>query len=699
MKRQIVTKICAAALSVLMFAGAGSSQAGTFIGTSLPVAASSELKTEGRFQYKENDDGTVTITAYLSSIKTVVIPDKIDGKPVAVIGSTAFRYRTIGDVTLPDSIRCIESGAFEGCTELTSINLPDGLTEIQPEAFMECNSLQNVFIPASVTEIGFAAFSGCKRLLSVSVDKNNHGYYSQNGVLFDKANSRLISFPAGKSGSYTIPDGIKSIGRMAFYKCDSLTAQNIPASVTDTEIEGLFGCAALKSINVDPQNKVFSSKDGVLFNKAKTTLIRYPRGKSGAYIIPDGVTTVRSAAFYQSQELTDVYIPDSVTKIGTDAFRSCTGLTKVTIPHTVSKIEFDTFENCTSLSSVTIPDGLTFISANAFLGCTSLKSLILPVSVNNISDGAFAGCNNLTIKSLTYTYVNFYCGINAIPFQSIDTLPITNKSSISAHAISLGERVTVSAAASEGSESYKYAVFYKSPKDGKWYKAQDYSTNANVSVTPKHTGKYIVRVNIKDSKNQISKKDFYVDVFTALKNTSAVSSENLVLGSTLTVNASSANGLGEKFYAVWYRNPNTGKWYKAQDYSRNTVVPVKPKHLGKYLVRVKVKDEKGTIVNKDFTVNVIRALKNTSTISSNLVTVGQAVKVTAASAGGLGKKQYAVWYKDLSTKKWYMVHDYSGKTTASVVPKQPGAYMFRVKVKDERGKIVNKDFDVIIKKN
>jgi hypothetical protein len=125
------------------------------------------------------------------------------------------------------------------------------------------------------------------------------------------------------------------------------------------------GCSGLTSINVD--NTAYISENGVLFNRAKTTLIQYPSGKSGAYTIPNSVTSIGKFAFYYCRGLTSVTIPDSITSIGESAFYHCIGLTSVNIPNSITSIGEKAFMDCDGLTTInnyaTIPQK---IKANTF---------------------------------------------------------------------------------------------------------------------------------------------------------------------------------------------------------------------------------------------------------------------------------------------------------------------------------------------
>jgi hypothetical protein len=196
--------------------------------------------------------------------------------------------------------------------------------------------------------------------------------------------------------SITIPNSVTSIGDLAFYYCTSLTSVTIPNSVTSIGNEAFSECRSLTAITVDVLNSIYSSLDGVLFNKSQTLLILCPGKKAGTYTIPNSVTNIGELAFAWCANLTSVTIPDSVTSIGQSAFHSCTSLTGVTIPNGVTSIENGTFSACTSLTSVTIPNSVTSIEDFAFFGCRSLTSVTIPDSVTSIGDYEFSGCTSLT---------------------------------------------------------------------------------------------------------------------------------------------------------------------------------------------------------------------------------------------------------------------------------------------------------------
>ena len=265
---------------------------------------------------------------------------------VREIGYSAFyNSSNLKSIWLPNNLESIADKAFCGCSSLTGITIPNGVTAIGNEAFASCSKLLTVAIPDSVTSIGNDAFKPCKSLISITVGDNNEYYASDNGVLYDKKQKALLLYPsANNNNSYVIPDGVMTIGKMAFYSCKSLTdvtipdsvtsignnafascsaltSITIPESVTSIGYNALDNCKSLTSITVDENNKNYSSKDGVLFNKDRTVLILYPRSNNRkSYIIPDSVTTIEDGAFESCEFLTGILIPDSVTSIEPNSF-------------------------------------------------------------------------------------------------------------------------------------------------------------------------------------------------------------------------------------------------------------------------------------------------------------------------------------------------------------------------------------------
>jgi len=266
----------------------------------------------------------------------------------AITTQAQFAYDTQnGVVTITGYV-----GSGGSVTIPASINgLP--VTSIGGNAFFSQTNVTALIVPDSVTNIGAVAFLGCRNLSHVALGH-----------------------------------GVSSIGDYAFCATD-LTGVAIPESVQSIGIEA-FQCFSLTAISVDPANPFYSSSNGVLFDKAQTTLVEYPSGLIGGCTIPDGVTSIGADAFAACTNLTSVTIGNSVTNIGEDAFAG-TALASVTIPSSVVTIGAEAYRFATLLTNVTFGAGVASIGEGAF-EYTALSSVTIPDSVFNIGDLAFYGC-------------------------------------------------------------------------------------------------------------------------------------------------------------------------------------------------------------------------------------------------------------------------------------------------------------------
>lgn len=199
-----------------------------------------------------------------------------------------------------------------------------------------------------------------------------------------------------------------------------------PEAAPTKGTENVFrGCQKLKEFVVSDTNPYFSVKDGVLFNKNGTKLIRYPVGKSDAsYAIPEGTQIIAEAAFMQiagnqaNGALKSVTFPSSLKKIEDGAFRQ-SSLTSVELP---AGVEFGSyiFDCSKNLQTVTTADGVTGIPAKAFWGCEALTNVTLAASVKSIGKSAFERAGFKSIDLTNVTKIGKY----AFYFSKLETVTV-----------------------------------------------------------------------------------------------------------------------------------------------------------------------------------------------------------------------------------------------------------------------------------
>ncbi len=383
-----------------------------------------------------------------ATVTSVTIP-----KSVTWIGPYAFKGCSLTSVNIPDNVTSIGEEAFSGCGSLTSVTIPGSVTSIGLSAFYVCSSLigidvdannptyssqdgvlynkamteliqcpggktgaviipgtvtsiwndafrnsrylTNISLPGSVTSISLFQFDGCTALTSIDVDSSNPNYSSQDGVLYNKAQTELIRYPYGKTGDFTIPVNVTSIGYHAFYASNGLTSVTIPGSITSIDWSAFSRCTHLTSATI--MNGVSSIGWGMFSycpNLASVT-------------IPSSVTNIDDYAFLGCSGLTSITIPNSVTSIGEAVFGGCTALNSIILPGSVNSIGNDAFRGCTGLTTVTIADGVASIGEWAFLNCTALTSITIPASVASIGWDAFWQCNALTSINIDVNNPNY----------------------------------------------------------------------------------------------------------------------------------------------------------------------------------------------------------------------------------------------------------------------------------------------------
>lgn len=267
------------------------------------------MQSSGDFQYAEIEGGIAII--YCFSMESVInVPSEIDGIKVTEIYPSAFSENTAEEIIIPEGISAIRKMAFMNCTKLKKITLPQSVTLIEDNVFDGCESLENIDLGGAVT-VGSNVFNNCFKVKELKISGN----------------------------------------------CTSIGIE---------EEDPFLYLTSLKKFSVSDGDGAYSSKDGILFNKDKSVLVRYPNGlDSKKYKVPDGVKT-----------------------IGNDAFSGNYYIEEVDLSN-VETIGISAFENCKSLSSVKLSKNLKKVDSGAFYDCVKLKSVRLRNSDAEIGDFTF----------------------------------------------------------------------------------------------------------------------------------------------------------------------------------------------------------------------------------------------------------------------------------------------------------------------
>ena len=394
----------------------------------------------------------ISVSAATTSREAHVNVSEASGDFVISDGILSEYKGSGGDVVIPNTVKRIADGAFCEAFSMKSLTIPASVTVIEENAFGLTEGPQSTFE-------------------KIIVASDNSKYSSKDGVLYNKSKTALILCPIAKSGSLTIPGTVTKINNDAFYDCYRLTGVVIPNSVTTigdyafsgssisnvtipasvTSIgDGAFNyCHSLTGISVNADNPNYSSKNGVLYNKKQTKLIRFPGGKSGCFTVPSSVTVIEESAFSGSSKITRVTIPSSVTTINAYSFIFCGKLKTLDlegISPKINQIAFDVDELFSESG-----DSATKLTAVYYAGTqTQWKS---------------AGLNKIFDSSVKVTY-------SCKPI-TISTQP---------KSVTLEEGKNASFTVKATGSSLKYQWYYKKSGDSSWTLWSNH-TAATLSLT------------------------------------------------------------------------------------------------------------------------------------------------------------------------------------------------------------------------
>ena len=402
---------------------------------------------------------SIIIEKYLGHNSTVRIPAKIKDIPVLEIGENAFRnQKTIETVIFPISVRVISNRAFFNCSGLKKINLGIDIVFIGKDAFKGCIGLddkarkaikdkqKNYFdykVERNKNNISLTLVRYRKNMQSIWDHKNYIFYIHKQ---FKKSGKPINNEPEIIDNILAIPDKIDN------YPVTSLDMNSLPEEFSEIVIPssiisinpGSFGNSEkLEKIIVHDDNPVYSSTEGVLYDKPCETLIYCPGGKSGVLNIPDKMKSYGEFAFSSSSKITKfiaskknnhfstvnglllnkkgntlllcppsregkIIIPGTVNAIESKVFFYCKNITSVILPKNLNKIDEYAFRE-TNIQSITIPGSLKYMGVGAFSFCSNLKRLTIEDGVTEISVHSFYECDKLKTVKLPKSLIKINC--------------------------------------------------------------------------------------------------------------------------------------------------------------------------------------------------------------------------------------------------------------------------------------------------
>lgn len=471
MKKRITFFVASVSLMILAFAttNLGKLQAQTSAmgeGSIQKIDLPSKAKKDARFKvgslyytFLNEAKGQVAVAPCLDFESMyqydIVIPETIKyakkGEPekeytVVAIGKSAFaNCFNLSSVKIPQTIVTIGDVAFWG-TSLEEIILPNSVEEIGNRCFKASVRLRTLHIGKGLKKYGADLFDGCWNLQDIEVDPDNTVLKSENGILYDKAQTVVMRCPSFRKsvkkielpstvtkvarGAFeycryieelVLNEGLKEIGGNAFYLCSGLKTMKIPASVEKIEDGSAFillaGC---EKFDVDPANPHYSTlmNGRILFNKETKTMVSLLYTTDKATItIPAEVEHIGAAAmmvileggmdeYYGGKGTEQVILPENLLSIGNFAFAG-TNIGSIKVPDKVEEIPNGMVADCKRLTFVALGKGCKKIGFGVFEDCSRLMNdrtgvircyAEVPPQMAQNSKGEYAEFNEEVVK-------------------------------------------------------------------------------------------------------------------------------------------------------------------------------------------------------------------------------------------------------------------------------------------------------------
>ena len=306
-----------------------------------------EAKTSGKYSYVLYNK-----KAYLCDSRT--------GYTTLTLPTTLGSYSVAGLIQLGQDLETVKN-----------LTLPNSYTHLSPSAFWNSDYdgiLEKLTVGTGIQYFSAYAMYGTE-LKEVTVKSGNANFCSSDGVVYDKAKTRLVFYPWNKTDSHTIPN-----------------------TVTDIEslVDERSGIANLDVTLGTGTNDQYVQEGDFVFTKNKKTLVFCNSTATGSYTLPTSVTGLGIGAF-SNTGLTSVTLHNGLKHLSQSAFYNCTALSKVTLPDALDGIPYYAFANCTALKSIKLPQGIHYIDYGAFMD-SGLTAVVIPDTVEYIYPNAFRNC-------------------------------------------------------------------------------------------------------------------------------------------------------------------------------------------------------------------------------------------------------------------------------------------------------------------
>lgn len=272
----------------------------------------------------------------------------------------------------------------------TECRVPEGVVRIESSAFAEFDGysnispIQSLILPSALTSFDLGGLLYRNNFASVEVDEGNPTLASFDGVLFTRDMDGLLIYPAGREGtSYDVPASVTSIGENAFIR-SKLEEVSLPSGLKTIDRSAFFYCDSLRELEL-PEGLEVIGDDAFAYCTALTSIN-----------IPGSVRSIGSNAFVWCDSLTSpIVLPDGLERIEPYTFWGCMALPSVSIPASVREIGESAFGNCSAMGTVKLPDGLETIGSAAFYFMEGLRTIDIQANVWSIGCNAFGHDYNL----------------------------------------------------------------------------------------------------------------------------------------------------------------------------------------------------------------------------------------------------------------------------------------------------------------